>query len=58
MSNALMATKNVTVGESYDVIVVGGGLRGAKQCIFAGSAEPDRSANGLNPPKKMGERYE
>lgn len=53
-----MATKNVTVGESYDVIVVGGGLRGAKQCICAAGAEPDRSANGLNTQKKMGERYE
>ena len=29
MGNALTITKNVTVGESYDVIVVGGGPSGS-----------------------------
>ena len=42
MGNALTITKNVTVGESYDVIVVGGGLRSAKQCVCAAGAESNR----------------
>ena len=47
MSNALTATKNVTVDENYDLIVLGGGLRGAKQCICAAGAEPNRVTEGI-----------
>ena len=42
-----MATKNVPVGENYDLIVLGGGLRGAKQCICAAGAEPNRDTEGI-----------